>query len=207
MRAAGTEDRSHPGLIPGILLAAGTASRFGGPKLLEEWRGETLLRRAAGTLSEAGINPLIAVLPGDEKFRGQLAGLAGILLVNPAPERGIGSSIALGIGALPAGAEAVLIAVADQPLLSVDAVRSLVSSFRPGAIVAPRYGQHPGNPRIFDRRFFPELASLTGDRGGQLVADAHPEAVLEVALPEALGRDVDLPSDWAQLEDGPGSEP
>jgi CTP:molybdopterin cytidylyltransferase MocA len=109
------------------------------------------------------------------------------------------------MGALPDDAEAVLIAVADQPLLSVNAVRSLLSSFRPGAIVAPRYADHPGNPRIFDRRYFSELASLKGDRGGQLVADAHPEAVVEVALPEALGLDVDLPSDWARLGDGPGS--
>jgi CTP:molybdopterin cytidylyltransferase MocA len=148
---------------------------------------------------------LIAVVPIQAEFRDQLQGLAATLLVNPAPERGIGSSIALGMGALSDDAEAVLIAVADQPLLSVDAVRSLLSSFRPGAIVAPRYADHSGNPRIFDRRFFSELASLNGDRGGQSVADAHPEAVLEVALPEVLGPDVDRPSDWARLGDGPGS--
>lgn len=205
MCAAGAEDRSHLGLIPGILLAAGTASRFGRPKLLEQWRGESLLRRSAGTLREAGAHPLIAVVPSDARFRDQLAGLAGTLLVNPAPERGIGSSIALGMGALPEDAEAVLIAVADQPLLSVEAVRSILAAFQPGAIVAPRYGDHPGNPRIFDRKFFSELASLTGDRGGQVVADAHPEVVVEVALPPPLGIDVDLPSDWSRLQDGPGS--
>ena len=205
MCSTGTEDRGHLRLIPGILLAAGVASRFGRPKLLEQWQGETLLRRAAGTLREAGACPLIAVVPSDAQFRDQLVGLAGRLLVNPAPERGIGSSIVLGMGALPDDARAVLIAVADQPLLSVDAVRSLLAAFRPGAIVAPRYGDHPGNPRIFDRRFFPELASLPGDRGGQVVADAHPEAVVEIELPEALGLDIDLPSDWARLTGASGS--
>ncbi len=205
MCPARTEDRRHLRLIPGILLAAGASSRFGRPKLLEQWQGVSLLRRAAGTLRDAGTRPLIVVVPPGPEFRDELVGLASVLVVNLEPDQGIGRSIALGIGALPDDAMAVLIAVADQPLLSIDAVRSLLSAFQPGAIVAPRYGAHPGNPRVFDRRFFSELTSLHGDRGGQLVADAHPEAVVEVELPEPLGIDVDRPSDWARLTGASGS--
>ena len=205
MCPAGTEDRGHLRLIPGILLAAGAASRFGRPKLLEEWQGVTLVRRAATTLWDAGTRPLIAVVPPGPEFRDELIGRTSALLVNAHPERGIGRSIALGMGALPDDAPAVLIAVADQPLLSLDAIRSLLTAFQPGAIVTPRYGGHPGNPRIFDRRFFSELASLQGDRGGQLVAEAHPAVVVEIELPEPLGIDVDQPSDWARLTGAPGS--
>ena len=206
MRPAGTEDRGHPGLIPGILLAAGAASRFGRPKLLEQWQGVTLLRRAAGTLWNARARPVIAVVPAGTEFRDELTGLTSALVVNAHPELGIGQSIALGIGALPDDAPAVLIAVADQPLLSLDAIRSLLTAFRPGGIVTPRYGPHQGNPRVFDRRFFSELASLQGDRGGQLVAEAHPEVVVEIELPEPLGIDVDQPSDWARLTGAAGSD-
>ncbi len=200
MRATGTEDRGNPRLIPGILLAAGTASRFGRAKLLERWQGETLLRRAARNLWAAGVRPLIVVLPSDAAFRDGLAGLTVVQVENAEPERGIGHSIALAMSALSNDAQAVLIAVADQPLLTAEAVGKLLTAFRPRAIVAPRYGPHPGNPRIFDRGFFPELLSLDGDRGGQLVAERHPELVVEVELPESLGLDIDQPSDWARLK-------
>lgn len=205
MCPAGTEGGGHLRLIPGILLAAGAASRFGRPKLLERWQGVTLVRRAAGTLWDAGIRPLVAVVPAGAEFPDQLMGLTSALVVNANPEQGIGQSIALGMGAIEEDAPAVMIAVADQPLLSTEAIRSLLTAFQPGAIVTPRYGGHPGNPRIFDRRFFSELASLEGDRGGQLVAQAHAEVVVEIELPEPLGIDVDQPSDWARLIEASGS--
>jgi CTP:molybdopterin cytidylyltransferase MocA len=49
---------------------------------------------------------------------------------------------------------------------------------------------------VFDRRFFPDLMELRGDRGGQVVVNAHPDAVIEVSLAEAIGDDVDRPEDW-----------
>ena len=60
----------------------------------------------------------------------------------------------------------------------------------------PRYGVQRGNPAIFDRRFFSELVALEGDRGGQVVVNAHPEAVLEVDLAAGMGADIDRPDDW-----------
>jgi CTP:molybdopterin cytidylyltransferase MocA len=78
--------------------------------------------------------------------------------------------------------------------------------------VEPRYGEHPGNPRIFDRRFFSELASLRADVGGQLVARAHPDAIVERTFPERVGMDIDRPEDWRRLlgalpADGDGTLP
>lgn len=191
-------------MIAAVLLAAGQASRYGGSKLLESYQGETLLRRAARALSEAGCAPVLVVLPPAPGPREQLDGLAVRGIENRHPERGIAHSIALGVAALPADAEAALIAVADQPLLSAHVVRRLVEAFEPGRIVAPRYGQTPGNPRIYDRRFFAELTRLAGDRGGHLLAARHPEAVTEVSFPARYGVDIDTPADWKRIE-GPDS--
>ena len=164
--------------------------------MLEPWHGEPLVRRAARHLVDAGLEPIVVVISDDERYADALAGLPLRLVTNPAPELGIGGSIGIGLSLLPETTEAALIAVGDQPHLTGDAIAELVRAFSPGRIVVPRYGDHRGNPPIFDRRFFSELLRLTDDRGGQVVVAAHPEAVVEVGLSAAMGDDVDRPEDW-----------
>jgi molybdenum cofactor cytidylyltransferase len=89
-----------------------------------------------------------------------------------------------------------LIGVGDQPYLTAEAIKELVKAFAQGRIVVPRWGDHRGNPPVFDRRFFPELLALEGDRGGQPVIVAHADAVTEVALPARFGDDIDRPEEW-----------
>jgi len=155
------------------------------------------VRRAARSFLEAGLAPVIAVVSSDRRLVDALAGLPVTIETNPQPERGINTSIEIGVGALPRTSAAALIGVADQPLLTADAIIQLVKAFVPGKIVGPRYGDYRGNPVIFDRRFFSELMRLKeADRGGQVVAAAHPEAVIEVELPASMGKDIDRPDDW-----------
>jgi molybdenum cofactor cytidylyltransferase len=186
-------------VIAGILLAAGQASRYGGAKLLERFQGETLLRRAATAFVEGGCDPLIIVVPVHPPTYAALDGFDATLVANPEPELGIGHSIALGVAAVPEQAEAAVIGVADQPLLTSEMVKGLMGAFSTGHIVIPRYGEQAGNPRVYDRLFFDELRALTGDRGGQLLAERHPDAVIEISLPARLGIDIDTPDDWKRL--------
>jgi len=197
LRRPGAEGRDRRRLIAGILLAAGLSSRFGRQKLLEPWRGEPLLQRAAHSFIEAGLDPVIAVISGDPLLAETLAGLPLSVETNPRPERGINSSIAIGVGALPRATPVALVGVADQPYLTAGAIGQLIKAFVPGKIVVPRYGDYRGNPVIFDRRFFAELMHLIeADRGGQVVVTAHPEAVIDVELPASMGRDIDRPEEW-----------
>ena len=129
-------------------------------------------------------------------FGDALAGLPVTMVENPNPEDGVSSSIAIGLRALPDTSSAALIGVADQPYLTADAIQELLDAFLPGLIVVPRFGDHRGNPPVFDRRFFADLMELRGDRGGQAVVNAHPEAVIEVSLAEEIGADVDRLEDW-----------
>jgi molybdenum cofactor cytidylyltransferase len=195
LRRPGAEGRG-PRLIAGILLAAGLSTRFGRQKLLQPYRGELLVRKTARCFLDAGLDPVVAVVSNDPALGDALAGLALTVVENAHPENGISSSIAIGLRALPQATSAALIGVADQPYLTMQAVEELVRAFSAGRIVVPRYGDHRGNPPVFDRRFFADLMELRGDRGGQVVVNAHPGAVIEVNLAEGIGDDVDRPEDW-----------
>ena len=164
--------------------------------MLELWNGEPLVRRAARTFLEAELSPVIVVVSSDPALSAALDGLSVRTAVNPHPEHGISSSIAIGVSALPEESVAAAIGVADQPYITAGAIRELIQVVAPGGIAVPRYGDHLGNPAVFDRRFFSELQNLAGDRGGQRVIDAHPEAVREVDLPEMMGDDIDRPEQW-----------
>jgi molybdenum cofactor cytidylyltransferase len=195
LRRSGAQSRGTR-LIAGILLAAGLSTRFGRQKLLEPYRGELLVRKIARCFLDAGLHPVVAVVSTEPAFGDALAGLALTMVVNAHPEDGISSSIAIGLRALPKTVDGALVGVADQPYLTAEAVEALVRAFLPGRIVVPLFGDHRGNPPIFDRRFFAELLQLRGDRGGQVVVNAHPNVVTEVSLAEEIGADVDRPEDW-----------
>jgi molybdenum cofactor cytidylyltransferase len=195
LRRPGAEGRG-PRLIAGILLAAGFSTRFGRQKLLEPYRGELLVRKTARCFVEAGLAPVVVVVSPEPAFGDALAGLAVTMVENAHPEDGISSSIAIGLRALPTRTSAALIGVADQPFLTAEAIEALLHAYTAGRIVVPRFGDHRGNPPVFDRRFFSDLMKLRGDRGGQVVVNDHPDAVIEVSLVEAIGDDVDQPEDW-----------
>jgi molybdenum cofactor cytidylyltransferase len=182
LRRPRAQGRDPSPLIAGILLAAGQSTRFGRQKLLEPWRGEPLVRKAARCFLEAGLRPLVAVVSPDPRLVEALAGLPLTTVENAHPENGISSSITIGLG--------------DQPYLTAEVILELVHAFSPGRIIVPRWGDHRGNPPVFDRRFFPELLALDGDRGGQRVIAAHSESVIEVPLPARLGDDIDRPEEW-----------
>ena len=196
MRRSGAQGRDASRLIAGILLAAGQSTRFGRQKLLEPWHGEPLVRKTARCFLDAGLRPLVAVVSPDSRLVEALTGLPLTTVENAHPENGISRSIAIGLRALPETTDAALIGVGDQPYLTVAAIEELVRAFAPGRIIVPLWGEHRGNPPVFDRRFFPELLTLKGDRGGQRVIAAHPDAIIEVRFAARLGDDIDRPEDW-----------
>ena len=154
------------------------------------------MRKAARCLLDAGLRPVVAVVSFDHRLVDALSGLSLTTVENAHPEDGISSSIAIGLRALPETVNAALIAVADQPYLTAEAIEQLVHAFEPGRIVVPRFGDHRGNPPVFDRRFFPDLLALEGDQGGQRVITSYADSVTEVSLSARLGDDIDRPEQW-----------
>lgn len=171
--------------------------------MLEEWEGEPLVRRAGRALVAARLQPAIVVASPDPAVRRVLEDLLVTVVVNAEPERGLSSSVRVGLAALPRTVDAVVMAVADQPNLNADQLGRLVGAYQEGQIVVSRYGDRTGTPSIYPRRFFQELKELTGDQGGRAVADRHPDEVIEVEFEARAGEDIDTPGDWERLRRSP----
>jgi molybdenum cofactor cytidylyltransferase len=72
----------------------------------------------------------------------------------------------------------------------------LIAAFDPerGAlVVVPTIAGKRGNPVVWSRRFFADLASLDGDVGARHLIVGYQEAVVEVPADEAALVDVDTP--------------
>jgi molybdenum cofactor cytidylyltransferase len=135
-----------------VLLAAGSASRMGHrPKCLLERDGQALIRRTAQCLLDAGIQELVVVLGHyAQEIAPALAGLSVTVVINPHPEQGIISSQRLGLQSVSANCDAVVMCLADQPLIETQDITDLLQAFadRPSNtdVVFPQVQGQPGNP-------------------------------------------------------------
>ncbi len=188
-----------------LVLAAGSGTRFGGHKLLATLEGNPLLQHVLDTLAATVLAPVVVVVGDDaDRLRRELSWRDERLVINPLPQRGLASSVQLGMVAVARARPSpgrVLLLLGDQPRLSAEHIANLlaqpVDSSRP--IIVPRYedGQ-PGNPVLLERAGWPILASLTGDRGLSQLFAAAPQLLRYVDLP-GTNPDVDTPQDLARL--------
>jgi len=198
--------RQRPPRIGAVVLAAG-ASRRAGPvnKLLHPIDGVAMVRRVTETVLAAGVQlgPCVVVL-GDEaeEVRAALGDLPVRFVVNAAHAEGMGRSIAAGITTLAAERPALdgaAIVLGDMPYLRAADLEALCVAFGSSGgdrIVAPEAGEGAdrrlGNPVLWPRRYFGELAELQGDRGARRIMRASPDAVLRVAIDhDGVLRDLD----------------
>jgi molybdenum cofactor cytidylyltransferase len=164
-------------VIPVLVLAAGRSARMGEDKLLLDVGGAPLLRRAARAALDAAVGPVLVVLAaGAARARAEVAGLGCSVVPNPDPDRGMNSSLACGVAAVPDRAEALVVVLADMPLVTAPMLVAVAERFRAtGApIVASRYGEVLAPPVLYGRRLFGDLAAGgAGDgRGRELVRAA-----------------------------------
>ncbi len=157
-------------VIAAALLAAGSSSRFGSTKQLAELDGVPLVRRAVATARDA-FGPRILTVIGHEagaviRAQGPDAGFA---IVNEDFARGMGSSIARAARALSPFADAIVIMLADQPLVSSAHLHDLVATWSGDdhEIVATGFDGTLGPPALFPRGTFDALAASSGDTGAR----------------------------------------
>ena len=186
----------------GVVLAAGAGTRFGGGKLLAPLAGRPVLQHVLDALAAAGVGEVVVVLGGDAAaIEDAVAWRTERRVINPDPERGLSSSVRVGFEAVGEGAASVLVALGDQPLVSVEVIRALLDApddpARP--IVVPAYPDDRGrNPVLLRPAAFRLVAEATGDRGlGPLIA-ANAAAVLEVPV-VGHNPDVDTQADLARV--------
>ena len=188
-------------MIAAVVLAAGLARRMGRPKLLLDLRGKPVVRWSVEALLPHVGDLVVVTGAEDGAIREALGGLAIRFAVNPRPQDGQGTSIAVGVAALKPWTRAALVALGDQPRVPEVVVPRLLEAFtRAGkAIVVPVYRGMQGTPVLFASEVFPELLALRGDTGARSVVQARPERVDAVALDLPMPLDVDTPEDYAKL--------
>ena len=125
-----------------------------------------------------------------------------IAVHNPDWSTGMGSSLRVGLAAVPCHCTAAVLALADQPLVGAAAVRRLISAHAAGASVAVAcYDGQPRNPVLISREYWPEVAALAaGDTGARPFLRAHRDLVTEIECGDT-GRpdDIDTPDDLARI--------
>jgi molybdenum cofactor cytidylyltransferase len=172
-------------MIAALILAAGSSRRMGRPKLLLELDGKPLIRRVVELVAATKLDEVVVVSgPNRPEIERALEGTSARLVDNPDHLSGMASSLRAGLRALGPGVEAVVVLLGDQPFQAPAVVDRLVDTYRSSRrpIVVPLYAGIRGNPVLFDRSLFAELARQQGDQGGREVISANPARVATVAF-------------------------
>jgi CTP:molybdopterin cytidylyltransferase MocA len=185
-----------------VVTAAGSAERFGGRKLLATVDGEPLLDRTIRSLLDGGVSQVIVVVGRDD--RAELERDVNAMndarvwpVENPAPERGMFSSIQEGIKEV--SGEVLLVLPGDMPYVRPETVRLVLDTWQlRGGVVSPKYNGKRGHPVALPLGLRDEIRAtpVTATLHDVIKKHLGERFDLEVDDPGVL-RDVDVPDDLA----------
>jgi molybdenum cofactor cytidylyltransferase len=190
-----------------VLLAAGAGARMGGrAKALLELGGVPLVLRQLTALSSAGVDELVIVLGAHaERIRPLIEYSPVTVVRNPRPGDGQVSSQRLGLGALSANLDAVLVALVDQPLIDEQDIGSMICAFKNRAygtsVIVPLVAGQPGNPVIFSAAVRDQILQGDVTMGCRQWRIQNPAAVMSLDTDNRhFILDLDSPEDIERFE-------
>ncbi|MDP6039325.1 MAG: nucleotidyltransferase family protein [Candidatus Latescibacteria bacterium] len=192
--------------IYGLVLAAGMARRMGSTKQLLPFGNWTVLQTVVGTLLRADLAGVLVVLGHDAEAVRESFGEQDITFcVNEAYREGMFSSVLCGLAHLPQNADAVLLALGDQPQIDLPVAQAVIAAYQKSdkGIVIPTWDGQRGHPVLVSlARYRAEIFALSGEQGLKPVMRGYPEDTLEVPVDdEGILRDLDTPEDYrAEVE-------
>lgn len=185
--------------IVGILLAAGSSTRFGSNKLLHPLPDGTPLAVSSLRNLRAAVPRVVAVIrPGAAELERLLREGGAEVTVCDRADEGMGTTLAHAVRA-SGDADGWVVALADMPFIRPDTVRRVAERLQAGAqIVAPAWRGERGHPVGFAGRFRTDLERLAGDTGARELLKAHARLLERVVCDDpGVIRDVDTPADLA----------
>ena len=188
-----TEGSNAGRKITGAVLAAGSGSRMGTPKGELVVNGVRLVDRAVAALRGAGCFEVIPVVRAGVAVDGAV--------VNPAPERGLRSSLELAVEA--ARGDAMVVLLADMPGIDAVGVGRVIDAWRPGRIGLASYGTEQGHPIVMSLAFWRSALELAGPDEGARRFLARSRDIVDTIEVEGQMVDLDSPADlsaWLNRE-------
>jgi molybdenum cofactor cytidylyltransferase len=192
--------------VAGVILAAGASTRMGPSlnKLLLAVEGEPMVRRLARRATEAGLSPLVVVLGHEPaRVREALGGIDCTFVENAAFTGPTSGSLHAGLRALDASVTAAVVLLGDMVRVTTPMITALLETAAVGGapLVVSRYGEEGvlAPPLLFRRALWPELLAWHGEGCGKAIVNAHRAEAAMVDWPADALRDIDTPSDYAEL--------
>jgi len=185
--------------ITAVILAAGQSRRMGAAnKLLEDLDGTAMVRRVVAQAQASQARDVIVVVGHEgDAVRAALADTEVRFVENPHFADGLSASLKAGIAAVSADSDGAVVLLGDMPAVTTDHINQVIAAFNPvegRSICVPTTRGKRGNPVLWGRDYFGEIAGLSGDVGARHLIGAHADAVCEVALDDdAIFVDVDTP--------------
>ncbi|MGE5150605.1 MAG: NTP transferase domain-containing protein [Rhodospirillaceae bacterium] len=206
-RAEDAEEEAGPQAAPRVailLLAAGRSTRMGGPnKLLQEADNAPLVVHAAkAALASQAVEVVVVLGHMADDVKAVVEKAIGPnrklrFVTNPDFADGLSTSVRTGISALGKDIDAAIVQLGDMPGVGSGLLDRLMAAFSPvegRSICVPTVAGKRGNPVLWDRRFFPEIAQVSGDTGAKHLIGEHADLVCEVEMSgQAAITDIDTP--------------
>lgn len=192
-------------MIGAVILAAGLSQRMGRPKMVLPWGNNTVIGQVADVMLQAGSVPVVVVTGGwQTEVEQALAGKPVQLVHNPNFANGeMLCSLQEGLKAMPAGIEAVLLALGDQPQIEPATVQGILAAYRehPAPLVMPSYQMRRGHPWLLRRDAWADILSLQPPQTLRHFVQKHNDTILYAVVdnPSILD-DMDTPEDYERLK-------
>jgi molybdenum cofactor cytidylyltransferase len=197
---------STTGAVAALVLAAGKSSRMAphNKLLLPDRSGKAMVARVVDNILSSTARPVFVVVGHrSDEVQAALAGRPVRFIEAADYASGLSASLRAGIAALPPEIEAVLVCLGDMPLINGRVLDQLIGAYDADEgrlIVVPVHRGKQGNPILWDRRFFAEMAAVTGDSGARFLLHRHMDQVSEIEIADdAVLRDFDTVESLATL--------
>lgn len=191
-------------MTTGLLLAAGSSTRMGLPKMLLSFTGKSLLQHCIDEIRNSAIDDLVVVTGCYHSLIREILQSQKIAFTeNKNWQEGMGSSIQHGINYITENYKEVtevIILVCDQPHISSPLLNKMINAKQQTGkgLIACAYNNTIGTPVLFDKKYFSELSILEGEYGAKKTVQQFTEDIAIVDFP--LGSiDIDTPEDYKNL--------
>ncbi|PEZ80594.1 nucleotidyltransferase family protein [Bacillus sp. AFS017274] len=194
--------------VGAIILAAGMSIRMGEPKLLLPLRGQPLFLHAIDSILGSRMQPIYLVAGKYiEEIRQDSEDYPELKIIhNPNYADGMSTSLKLGVQSIKEHVDAVMIFLADQPLISRNIIQSLIDKYieckdEGVRIVRPKYKGEAGHPILVDAVLLNEFHSINGDQGGKSIIKKYDAVTETVSFDNSMwGFDIDTPEDFQKVK-------